>query len=60
MAESIVIETDEGEPPKKKPKVYKQKYNYMWEKDPQLRGWLAPVKCNPYKAYCNIQLRQFF
>ena len=31
MAESIVIETDdEGEPQKKKPKVYKQKYNHMW------------------------------
>ena len=23
-------------------------------KSPQLKGWLAPVKNNPYKAYCKI------
>ena len=23
-------------------------------KNPQLKGWLAPVRNNPYKAYCKI------
>ena len=38
----------------KKSKIYKQKYNILWERNPQLKGWLDPVRNNPYKAYCNI------
>ena len=45
---------DEREPPRKKSKVYKQKYNCQWEKDPQLKGWIAPVRNDPHKAFCKI------
>jgi hypothetical protein len=48
------IEEDDIEPPKKKCKTYKQTYNSLWEKDPKLKGWLAPVRKSPYKAYCKI------
>ncbi len=40
------------EPQAKKIKVYKQKYNALWERDPQLRQWLAPIRKNPHKAFC--------
>ena len=45
------------QPPKKKSKkvpYYKQKYNRTWEKDPELRLWLAPCKDNKYNALCTV------
>ena len=42
-----------NEPPKKK-KCYKQKYNSSWEKHPQLKGWLASVRRDCYRAFCKI------
>ena len=42
------------EPPKKKAKLYKQKYNSAWERNPQFKGWLTPVKRDSYKAYCKV------
>ena len=45
---------DTLQPPKKKPKVYKQKYNYRWEKESQLKCWLAPVHGDPYRAFCKV------
>lgn len=64
MAQSVrerdpeVTDTDddnvEDSPPKKKSKVYKQKYNPKWEKDPLLKNWLTPVRRNPHKAFCKI------
>lgn len=36
-------------PLSKKQKTYKQKYNKQWEKDLK---WVAPVRKDPYKAYC--------
>ena len=60
MAESTRHEVEDSEiemldePPKKKCKVYRQKYNSLWEKDPNLNGWLAPVRKDPYKACCKI------
>ncbi len=51
-------ETDDDEiirpPPLKKQKVYKQKYNKKWEKDPQLKKWLSPVAKDPHKAFCKL------
>ena len=41
-------------PPNKKSKVYKQKYNCLWEKDILLRTWIAPVRHDPYKAFCKV------
>ena len=32
------------EPPKKKAKVYKQKYNSAWERNPQFKGWLKKTQ----------------
>ena len=40
-------------PSPKKPKIYKQKYNSQWEKHSELKGWIAPVRKDPYKAFCN-------
>jgi hypothetical protein len=51
MAES----TDDMSPPLKKAcKSYKQKYNRLWEKDPLLKGWSAPVRKDPLKAFCKV------
>ncbi len=56
MAESFRDENDISDesvqPPSKKSKVYKQKYNCQWEKDHVLKGWIAPVRNDPYKAFC--------
>lgn len=61
MAESqeqlILTETESDcdfEPQSKKRKSYKQKYNSSWEKNPQLKKWLCPVKGDPYSAHCKI------
>ncbi len=32
--------------------MYKQKYNKKWERDLQLKGWIAPVPKDCYKASC--------
>lgn len=47
-------DVDEGVPPSKKQKVYKQKYNKKWERDPKLKGWIAPVARDCYKAHCKV------
>lgn len=49
-------EREAGEEPqtKKSKKVYKQKYNRQWEKDPELKPWIAPCKSNPYSAECRV------
>jgi hypothetical protein len=57
--ETVAINSDSGdenqfEPPKKRSKVYKQKYNKSWEKDQKLKGWIAPLKKDPYKAFCTL------
>ena len=55
MANSIRETNDScNPPPPKKAKLYKQKYNSQWEKDPELKGWLAPVRKDSLKAYCKV------
>ena len=61
MAESqeqlILTETESDcdfEPQSKKLKSYKQKYNSSWEKNPQIKKWLCPVKGDPYSPHCKI------
>ena len=44
-------------PPPKKQKIYKQKYNKKWEKDPLLKSWILPVKTHCHKAYCDFVRR---
>ena len=34
--------------------IYKQKYNRTWEKDPELRLWIASFKTSPYNAECTV------
>ena len=46
---------DAQEPSKKKSKVYKQKYSYLWERDSELKHWLSPVRKDPHKA-CSKEL----
>ena len=47
-------ESHEANKPLKKKKGYKQKYNSSWEKDPQLKGWLALVRTDCYRAFCKV------
>ena len=61
MAEIVDIESDidsqhedTQEPPQKKSKVYKQKYNNQWQKETQQKRWLAPVHGDRYRAFCKI------
>ena len=52
--ESVTEDESVRPPPNKKSKVYKQKYNCLWEKDILLRTWIAPVRHDPYKAFCKV------
>ena len=41
-------------PPKMAKKVYKRIYNCQWEKDSELKLWIAPSKASVYHAECTI------
>lgn len=54
-SDDITTSDDEEQlPPAKKLKTYRQKYNCVWERDPTLKGWLGPVRSDPYKAFCKV------